>query len=384
MTLKKLYRTSPLALLVALFLFLSLTGCGGDADEMTATETVTILGQEDVAEVERGTLEEAVFVTGSLEPYLRVEVKAQVPGTLGRVRVEEGERVREGQELTVIQAEGIRSQAASAQAAVASARSNLALAERQLESARTLYEAGAMSEIEFEQAKTAYEAAQAQLAAAQAGAAGTAEQAQRAVVNAPITGVVSEKMVEAGEAVNPGQPLFTIVNTSQLELKGQVPVGQAARLEVGQTVVFTLDAYPGQTFRGTVARLDPTADTETRQLGVYLRLQNPGHLVGGLFATGRVIAREVEDALLVPEQAVRGGAENTYVFAVEDGRIARQYVTVIGRDEARGMVAVEGGGVEAGDLVLTSQALSVREGMPVEVRTTNQVPGAVTSDSVEG
>src|SRR5690606_32809768 len=185
------------------------------------------------------------------------------------------------------------------------AEAQVALARRQYESARTLYEAGAMSQIEFQSSEAQLEAAQAQLEAAQAQATGAGEQAARTVVRAPISGAVSVKLVELGEAVNPGQSLFTVVNTSALELAGRVGVDQAARIAVGAPVEFRIDAYPGQTFRGAVARIQPTADPATRQVGVFLRLDNPGDLVGGLFATGTVVSETMEDALLVPASALR-------------------------------------------------------------------------------
>lgn len=352
-----------------MLLLIALAGCGGDepaAEATEAAEQVTVLGAQDVATAARGTINQGIVVTGSLEPHLRVDVKAQVPGTLARLTAQRGERVRQGEVLAVIEAEGIRGQAASAQAAVAAARSARALAERQLESARTLHEAGALSDLEFEQAKTAYESAEAQLAAAQGQATSAAEQAARATVRAPITGVVSDRLVEIGEAVNPAQPLYTVVNTDVLELEGQVPVSQAAALEVGQEVVFTIDGYPGRTFRGAVARIEPTADPQTRQLGVYLRLENPGNLVGGLFATGRVLSETAEDALLVPRQAVRGSDNAPYVLAVEEGQIVRRNVTVTARDPERGFVAVAGD-VQAGTVVLVATTTDIAEGTRVRL-----------------
>src|SRR5690606_1161771 len=166
--------------------------------------------------------------------------------------------------------------------------------------------AGAMSEFEFRGAQAAREAAQAQLAAARAQAAGAGEQAQRATITAPIAGEVSNRQVSEGEAVNPGQPLFTVVNTEILELAGQVPVNQAAGVRVGQPVEFSLSAYPGRTFRGEVARVEPTADPATRQVGVYVRLPNPGRqLVGGQFATGRILSGGETEAVVVPATALR-------------------------------------------------------------------------------
>lgn len=381
----KLFRNTTLnyAFVALAGLSLLISACSSDAPaaEIVVEENVVTLGERDVATVTEGVLEEGTVVTGTLEPYLRVDVKAQVPGTLQDVRVDEGQAVRQGSVMATIDAQGIRSQAASAQAGVAAAEANLALARRQLESAKTLYDAGAMSAIAYEQAQTAYESAQAQLAAAKSQAAGASEQASRTTVNAPINGVVSKRTAEAGEAVNPGQSLFTVVNTETLELAGRVPVASARFVKVGQPVVFTLDAYPGQTFRGTVSRMEPTADPQSRQIGVYLRMPNPGReIVGGLFATGRIVSSEVPSSPLVPSAAIREDNGSTYVLVVENNQLVRKAVTVSARDNTRGLVAVTSG-VQPGELVLVSPGNTVAEG--AKVRLSSAQPAAASSDSTE-
>jgi membrane fusion protein, multidrug efflux system len=293
-------------------------------------------------------------VTGTLEPYRQVEVRAQVPGVVAELRVDRGDAVGSGQLLARIEAEGIRGQAASARAGVASAEANLALARRQLESARTLHAAGAMSDIEFEQAQAAFEAAQAQLAAAEAQAVGAGESARRASVSAPIAGEISDRTVSEGEAVNVGQALLTIVNSSFLELEGNVPVNDAVGIRAGMPVEFTIDAYPGRTFSGTVARVEPTADPGTRQVGVYVRLPNQDRgLLGGLFATGRILTGERQTVTVVPEAAVRGSGDGAHVFAIRDGRAVRVPVEVGARSESEGVIEITAG-LEAGETVIVA------------------------------
>lgn len=375
---------SAMAALLGITMLPVISGCSDDdsaAQTSAETDNVLVLGERDVATVTEGVLEEGILVTGTLQPYLRVSVKAQVSGTLQNVRLAEGQPVRQGAVMATIDAEGIRSQAASAQAAVAAAEANLALARRQLESAKTLYDAGAMSAIAYEQAQTAYESAEAQLAAAKSQAAGASEQAGRTTVNAPISGVVSARVAEAGEAVNPGQELFTIVNTSILELAGNVPVSSARFVEVGQPVVFTLDSYPGQAFRGTVARIDPTADPQSRQLGIYLRMENPGRVVGGLFATGRILATDTGSGPLVPIGALRGDANDQYVYVVRNQTIERQPVTVTARDQERGLASVDS--LEIGTVVITSPGAAVQQGMRVRLPGEQELAEESTQDRPE-
>jgi membrane fusion protein, multidrug efflux system len=355
---------------------------GGSAEESAAATpdtTAMILGAQDVAVAERADIAAGIMLTGSLQPADQVTIRAQVPGTVTNVRADRGTRVSQGQVLASIEAAGIRSQAAGARATVAAAEANLALARQQLEAARKLQAAGAMSLIELRSAEAQYGAAEAQLAAARAQSAGASETAERATITAPITGVVSQRQIEDGEAVSPGDELFTVVNSNTLELSGQIPVDQAARVRVGQPVVFTLDAAPEREYRGSVARVDPVADPQTRQVGVFVRLPNPGGtIVGGQFAKGRVVGQAASNAVVVPAGAVRQATDGPYVFVVAGDRIARRTVTLGARDEARGIIAIKSG-VQPGERVLVTSTIQMSDGAKVTVANETQTPNGAAA-----
>ena len=350
-------------------LLLVAAACGGDAEEATEVATeqqAVVLQPTDIAVVQPMRITGGIVLTGTLNPERIVQVRTQVPGIVSRLAVDRGDPIRVGQLIAVIQAEGIRSAAAGALAQVSAAEANLALARQRLQSARTLYERGAISQIDLQTAEAAHEAAQGQLAAARAQAASASESARRASITSPIGGEVSGRHVNQGEVVNPGDPLITVVNTSELELAGQVPVQSAARVQRGQKVEFTVDAYPGQAFEGVVARVEPTADPATRQVGVYLRLPNPnGRIVGGVFATGRVLSEVTDSVLVVPSGAVRTQDGGTYVWVIEENRLERRPVVTGVRDDATGMVEIVSG-LSAGDRVLAVPG-SVQEGTTVRL-----------------
>jgi RND family efflux transporter MFP subunit len=350
---------------------LALLGACKGSDRAQANEVApaaVVLGPQDVATAQVGPIGSAVVVSGPLEPSERVTLRAQVPGVLTGLSVDRGSTVRRGQVLAVIEAAGIRGQAAGAQASIAAAQANLALARQRMEAARTLREAGAMSEIDYRTAVAAFEAAEAQVAAARAQAATSGEAAARTVITSPIAGVVSNRLVENGEAVSPGDELFTVVNPGTLELEGSIAVADAARVRVGQPVEFTLDAVPNERHRGTVARIDPIADPATRQVGVYVQLPNQGwRLVGGQFARGRIMTGANTTAVLIPETAVRETASGEReAFVVANGRAARRIVTLGPRDEAAGLVAVTTG-VQAGERVIVAPTTDIADGTPVTV-----------------
>lgn len=352
---------------------LLLTACGGkQAEETTQERPPLVLSDQDVATAQLSTIAGGAVLTGSLQPAWIVTISAQVPGTMQSIAVDRGVRVREGQVLGVIQAEGIRGAAEGARAGVAAAEANLAVARQRMESAETLRKAGAMSEIDYKAAAAGYEAARAQLAAARAQAAGAIEAAVSATVRAPMNGVINSRMVEVGENVNPGQELFQLVRSDELELAGQVPLEAAAGIRPGQPVVFSIPAYPDREFSGSVARIEPMANPQTRQVGVYVRMKNPGGIVGGQFATGRIIGEAKQQATVVPQSAVRGAGADTHVLTVENGVVTKRPVKLGPADPASGMVAVTEG-IQPGAVVIIATT-AIEEGTKVQVGSATAAP----------
>jgi RND family efflux transporter MFP subunit len=331
---------------------IAIAACGrAKPQERAAEPPRPVLGTQDVAVAQRADLAPGIVLTGSLQPYKVVRVKAQVPGTVRGVRVDRGSPVRQGQVMAMIEAAGIESQAAAAKA-------NLAVAKQKLDAARTLNAAGAMSDIDLRGAEAAFEAAQAQAASAE-------EQASRRTIVAPVTGVVSVRSVDGGEAVGMDAPLFTVVNSDTLELAGQIAVEAAAGVRVGQPVEFTLEAQPERELRGRVARIDPVADAQTRQVGIFVQLPNPrGAIIGGQFATGRIVGQRVANAIVVPELALRGDARATHVLVVVNGVIEQRTVTVGARDAASGRVAITSG-LREGEHVIITPAVELTPGTKV-------------------
>jgi RND family efflux transporter MFP subunit len=343
-----------------------------EATNMPATDSTVamVLGTRDVATASVREITTGIAITGSLDPARRVEVKSQIAGQIENITVDRGSPVRRGQVLVTFDAQAVRAQAASAEASLASA-------EREFGAADTLFKAGAVSDRVFVQARVARDAAIAQLAQVR-------ETLRRATVESPMSGVVSERAVEPGEAVATATSLLTIVNTDVLELSGRVAPGAIAGVRIGQPVQLTVDAYSGRTITGRVARIEPVAEAGTRQVGVYVSVPNPKHeLVAGLFATGLIVGQGSSGAVLtVPTTAVMIQNDEPVVFVIEQSRIIRRPVNVGARDERRGLTEVKAG-LTAGELVLANPNDSVRPGASVRLigdsAATKAVPAPATS-----
>jgi membrane fusion protein, multidrug efflux system len=167
------------------------------------------------------------------------------------------------------------------------------------------------------------------------------------------------------------------VDTDTLELAARVPAHQIAGVAVGNRVVFSIDAYPGRRFEGYIARVDAVADAATRQVAVYIYLPNErGELVGGLYATGRILSDAADSAVTVSHEAVRGSADAPYVLVVENGTVARLDVVLGPRDAATGRVAVREG-LAAGATVIVGPEDGLVPGTPVELRPSPAAAGEV-------
>jgi membrane fusion protein (multidrug efflux system) len=353
----------------------AIAACGGKggADSDSATAESAIIGAENIAIVTSGTLESGPTISGAIAPANEASVRAQVGGSVLQTLVDAGQAVRAGQTLARIEAGGLQDAFLSARAGVTSASNNADVARRELERAEKLLAAGAIAQREMEQARRNSIAASAALADARARLAAAQKQVGNTVVTSPINGVVSERAVSAGDVVQPGAALYTIVDPRSMRLEGAVPAEQLSQVRLGAPVTFTVNGYPGRSFTGRVSRINPTADPATRQVRIVITLPNAeGQLVGGLFATGRV-ASQSRTGMLVPVNAIDSRTATPSVFRVKGGRVERVSVQVGLRDETSERVEIASG-VAVGDTVLLGAAQGITPGTAVTVSTPADVP----------
>lgn len=335
-----------------------LAGCGRDAAVTETTEAPPLeLAAADVARVEPVPLAAGVRVTGSLDAKEQVQINAKLTGQIETVRADRGQRVAAGDVLAVYDSRSVRAE-------LARARAELASAERDLEAAELLYREGAISERDVVQARVAVESYRSQVTIQD-------ERLRDTEVRAPIAGTVSERHVSSGEAVSAGDHLFTIADTTTLELAGRLPAARVADVKVGQAAELRLTDYPNRAVRGRVTRIESVADPRSRQVSVYIEVDNPGReLVGGLFATGTILPTDAEDELprvpAVPITAIVGSGANESVYAIVDGVLERRPVETGVRDEQRGVVEVRAG-LDVGDVVLVAPPPWLEPGRAVDL-----------------
>jgi len=355
--------SSPLRVLVFVA---GVVACSRGSAAGAGVQPPTQIGPENIAVVTEGVLRTGPVISGTLAPIRNAQLRAQVSGSVLRVEAEQGQRVSDGQVLAEIDAAGLRDAELSAKSAVTSAQTAASYAARQAQRYDTLYKAGAVSSTDLETVVQQNSQAQAALADARARQVTAEKQLGYTIIRAPFRGVVADRDVSAGDVVQVGTLLYTVVDPSQLQLEASVPADQIAAVRVGQPVTFSLNGYGDRTFRGNVLRISPIADPSTRQVEVFATLPNPGDaLVAGLFASGRIVSDSAR-GLTVSAAAIDTRNLQPAVERVRAGRVERVGVQIGMRDAQANRVQITAG-VTAGDTLLRGAAQAIDPGTPVRV-----------------
>ncbi|MEX2583370.1 MAG: efflux RND transporter periplasmic adaptor subunit [Gemmatimonadota bacterium] len=318
-------------------------GCtGGDVTE--AAEAATTSGRVvsvEVYEVQPVAFTDFVEVVGRIEADRDVTMSAEESGTIRQLLVEKGAQVRAGQPIARIDDRVLRPQAEQAAAEAALARETW---ERQ----RRLWEEDRVgSEISYLQARYRAETADAAARVFQ-------ERLERTVVRAPISGILDTRLVEVGTLVGPGTAIGRIIDTRTVKIAGGVPERYAGQIEPGTEVSVRLEGVQGATVVGEVDFVGASIDQGNRTFPIEVDVANEnGMLKPGMIANVSVVRQTIENALVVPQEAVLR-VEDGYVayVAVDRGEetIAEARSVIVG--PSQGNRVIIDAGLNAGDRII--------------------------------
>lgn len=183
------------------------------------------------------------------------------------------------------------------------------------------------------------------------------------VVRAPVSGSVSERLVQPGEYIRENTPVATIVQMNPLKLKTAIQEKNAGVIRVGQAVDFVVEAFPGKTFQGKVAYVSPAVDQATRTFPVEVLVENPDRaLKPGFFAKGTVLTHIDDNVMAASDDAVSTMAGVATVFVIEDGKARQQQVTLGAR---QGKVVEIVDGLKGNEALATSNVNQLATGTSV-------------------
>lgn len=288
-------------------------------------------------------------------------VRAKASGTLLALAVDEGSRVRAGQVLGRIDLAELDSRVNERHAMLASARAQLAQAERNYQSNLRLADQQFISANALDTSRAQLDTAHAQWQAAQAQVDSLRVTQRDAALVAPIAGVVARRHVVPGEKLAAEQQVLTLVDLARLELAGSVGTHEVSLLAPGLPVQVQVEGV-ATPVAATLARIAPAAEPGSRAIGVTVALDNPKETYrAGQYALARVVLPDAQQRLTLPASAIGSQSGQEHVWLIEGGVLARRAVITGRRDEAGSRVEVLQG-VAADAQVLAARFDNLREG----------------------
>ncbi|MES2228615.1 MAG: efflux RND transporter periplasmic adaptor subunit [Pseudomonadota bacterium] len=344
-----------------------------DASSAPASAPLALqLGAADVASVRLLPLTRTLAVSGGLRAVDSAVVKARIASEIKSLTVREGDTVKAGQVIGQLDTTEFDWRVRQAEQTALAARTQLDIAKRTLANNRALVEQGFISATGLETSVSTEAGAQASYQAAIAATELARKARADSILVAPIDGIVSQRFAQPGERVGVEAKVVEIVDLSRIELEAAVAPEDVGAVQVGQTARLAVDGL-AEPALAKVVRINPSTQSGTRAVMVYLALQPQPGLRQGLFARGGIELQRKE-ALVAPLSAVRVDQAQPYVLAIRGGQ-ARQRTVELG---ARGEARIDGrteaavelvGGAAAGDLLLRSSAGTLRDGTPVTLMT---------------
>lgn len=351
------------------------TGGGGRAGRGGGRGLMTV----ELASASRHEVVDHITVVGNLIGEATVDVVPRVAGRVDAILVKMGDRVTRGQPVARLEDRTVREQVNQVRAnlevnaATLDARQNDAkVAANSLERAKASFARGLLSQQGLEDADSRYNSAVSQVTVAQAQLASTRARFEElsitltdTTVLSPVTGFVGKRNLDPGAYAGANTPLITVVDLSTVRMVANLVEKDFKRVERGAEAVVEVDAFPGETFAGSVSRVAPVFDPATRTATMEIEVPNPGaRLKPGMYARVRLVAGRNADALTVPRAAVVDIEGKRGVYQIEQD-VARFREVQTGLMDTERVEILSG--LADGASVVTTGSVAIRDGERVQV-----------------
>lgn len=340
-------------LIIGLYSFAALTlSCSSESQSKdTGDKDTTSAIPVEVSEASRGTISAYYSTTATLEAEEEAMVVAKVRGIVKEIMVEEGDYVQAGVVVAQLEDEQLEIEVKRAKATMDRLyneyQRNKELYEKNLISVET-YE---NSKFEYESQKAAYELAKLKV--------------EYSAIKAPITGVVSKRMIKVGNMINTDQEVYRITDFDPLLAVLHVPEHEMSKLRKDQTAIIHVDAVQGETFSGEILRIGPVIDPETGTFKVTVAVKDRSNqLKPGMFGRIRIIYDTRENALMVPKNAIMAEDGFNSVYVINDKMAYRRNVKT-GYVNGENIEIIEG--LQQGDTVVTIGQSSLQDSALVQI-----------------
>lgn len=292
-----------------------------------------------------------ISLSGSIEANEQIEIRSEVSGVVESISFSEGTYVAKGQVLLKVNDVELRAQ-------LAQAKTKESLASENERRARLLLQKEAISQEEYDIASADFKSmkAQTQLIQAQIG---------KTSIRAPFSGKIGLRSISPGSYITPTTLIANLVSTNQLKITFSIPEKYSAQISKGNEVRFTVPNMTGQ-FTAKVYAMEPAIEMATRTMKIRAITNNfTGRLLPGTFANVALALNNVQDAIIIPTEAIipiQGGKK---VFIANNGKAKEVEVETIARTDKDVVVT---SGLKIGDTVLTSGTMALKEEAAIKVK----------------
>ena len=379
----KQIRKSVIFLTVLIFIF-SLNGCSGSNTANSVVVTTAVASNQEI--------ELPLNLSGVLVAGQTASISSQISGQVVKLGFNVGSTVKAGEMLIQLDTNALEGQLMAAEAGLQSAQAgsensknqsylaqiNLTSAQKNYDRTKQLFDAGAASQLQIEDAQDklniatkqyesssgpALDQAQATIATAMANIKGLNIQIAKSTISSPINGVVTSQNINVGEVVSPAVPVISIIDSSILKLRSTVSQDYLLLLTQGQAVQVSVDGYPNLKLSGKITGIGPMAVNTGEVFPVEISLNNDGNLMAGMSAHAAFMTKV--QGIVVPTSAVIQNDGQTTVF-VTDGQTASKRVVKTGLKNDNFIQILDG--LREGEQVVVSNVGALTDNNRVKVQ----------------
>ncbi|QHT71272.1 efflux RND transporter periplasmic adaptor subunit [Rhodocytophaga rosea] len=306
----------------------------------------------NVVPVQSRVSEQNLSMVGTVAANQVIDIKSEVQGKITSLNIELGNYVKKGQVIARIDDQIRRISLSNAEQKLADARQNL-------ERYKNLLEGGAATQAQFEQYKLSYENAENALAQAK-------KELSNTTIAAPISGYITQKVVESGAFANVGNSIATIVDVSKLKVQLNVAENDVYALKVGDPVSITSTVYPGVTFKGEITFISPSGDAaHNYPVEISFVNQAKNELKAGTYVNIAFNRKSQVPSLQIPRESLVGSLKDAQVYVVNNNNIAQLRKITIGADNGAFLDVLEG--LKEGEKVVTTGQINLTDSTLVSV-----------------
>lgn len=331
----------------------------------------------ELAPVVHADVNRELAVVGNLIGDQTVSVVPKTAGRLQEISVKLGDRVSRGQRIARIEDQEIREQVKQAEAAlevgkatIRQREADLDLAKTNVERSRNLFQRQLLpqqtlddAEAKFQSAQAALDLARAQNAQSQARLEELRINLENTVISSPVDGFVARRAADPGAYVSPNSPVVDVVDIRRVRLVANIIEKDLTQIGIGDNARVEVDAFPGESFMGRIARVSPVLDPATRTAQIEVEIANDRfRLKPGMYARVGIVTESHPNAVVVPTNALvdANGTRGVYVAV---NNVAQFHVVKVGIEGNERTEILDG--VSVGDTVVTTGAAGLRNGDPI-------------------